>query len=58
MPSSDISKCGNAEACPIKEICRRHTQVSYSPMQSWSNFEPEKAEACSGFWPNQRMGEK
>jgi hypothetical protein len=48
----DISMCC-AKNCPVAGRCYRHADSGTVPddLQSYMGFEPEKGEACRGFWP-------
>ena len=49
---ADITKCANAEECPLKNSCYRHTAVD-SEFQSYANFyddqDPEP-QNCEHYW--------
>lgn len=47
---ADISKCGNAEKCPLKDTCYRYTMPASEYWQSYANFYKDE-ENCTFYWP-------
>jgi ATPase family protein associated with various cellular activities (AAA)/uncharacterized protein DUF6634 len=50
----DISMC-DSTTCAVAARCRRNPASGTKAdviLQSWMEFEPEKASGCSGFWPS------
>ena len=50
---ADITKCANAEDCPLKASCYRNTAKETEHHQSWANFfdptDPDP-ENCENYW--------